>query len=111
MGMYDVIRADGREGQVKLWSNQLRVYEVGDTVYDAPRMGVYDFDIAMREGGWVHVDHLTIQAWDDTRDESVPCFDKWGDPWVSETENIGELGRELRDMGLFQARYYFDADR
>lgn len=106
MGMFDEIEVGDRHGQVKLWHNQLTKYGVGDIVPPV-RMNVPDFELAMREGGYVHVHALKITGWDDERDTSLPCYDKWGDPWVNELENIGDIGRELRDAGLTVYRYFW----
>src|SRR3954462_11274251 len=66
MGMYDQIEVGGRHGQVKLWDNQLTTFKLGDIVPPV-RMNVPDFEIAMREGGYVHVRALKITGWDDER--------------------------------------------
>lgn len=106
MGMFDEIEVGDRHGQVKLWDNMLKTYRLGDIVPPV-RLNVPDFDIAMREGGYVHVRALKIQGWDDERDAYVRCYDKWGDPWVSSTENLGEIGRELRDAGITVYEYFW----
>jgi hypothetical protein len=76
MGVFDTIAIGSLEGQVKLWWNELSKLGIGDAV-PAVR-GRFDYDIAMREGGYVHVKDLRITGWTN-RPQTLVVFDKWGD--------------------------------
>jgi hypothetical protein len=94
MGMYDEIEFGERVGQVKLWDCVMHTYREGDEI-GPPFNGSYS--IAMREGGFVHVEEGRIQAWTETPMAGKPVVDKYGAPY---DENTG---------GLLGEGYLFDA--
>lgn len=78
MEMYDTIVVGEKEGQVKIWEELLTVYEEGSEV---PPFDSYEtYSIAMREGGYVNIEHCILKSWTD-EPAFQPVFDKWGGLW------------------------------
>lgn len=89
MGVYDTVKIGDRVGQVKLWECRLARLTNGDSV--PPIDGQRNYDVAMRDGGYVHVHDLRIVGWTDARLYPF-AVDKWGMVWESDEHNAGLLG-------------------
>lgn len=78
MEMYDTIVVGEKEGQVKIWEELLTTYEEGSKV---PSFSLHQtYSIAMREGGFVNIEHCILKSWTD-EPAFQPVFDKWGGYW------------------------------
>lgn len=106
MGMFDDVDVDGRKGQIKTFRCMMICYEKGDScgAIDKER----DYDIAMREGGFLHVRDCRITGWDDTNDTTVPTFDKWGGKWDGEGIGNDEVGQALMELEGTPPKYHFN---
>lgn len=95
MGVYTTIKVGDREGQVKLWNDHDNMIMAGVTVRSAvPDIGMSSaYAISMREGGFVMIYDSKIISWLDDLPEDYPyrVFDKWGDSWLSNEQNLGLL--------------------
>lgn len=106
MGMFDTIIVGERNGQVKIWVNRMIDYLLGSVVPEHD--GFVNYDIAMREGGFVHVRDCQIAGWDDQQSEAaVVCFDKWGNHWFSSEMNVGEVEEVLQVLTNAKSAYFF----
>jgi len=101
MGVYDYVG----KAQIKCWLCEMKGYNVGDKVPNT--VGYKDYTILLREGGFVKVGNLEIEAIIETPEHNyVPedfpgevCIDKWGDVIIS--------SRDLESYGLMGEDYYY----
>ena len=99
MGMFDTIRADGREGQVKCWDSQLASYTNGQNVPFIQAGDTYSIQMEEHDGGgFVNVVAGVLEDWaDEPRCRMI--INKWGDrltmtnPASSDNERHPEIGQ------------------
>ncbi|MPY36071.1 hypothetical protein FNH09_34020, partial [Streptomyces adustus] len=78
MGMFDDIHTGNRCGQTKAFGRTLAHYCTGDTV--DPVDGRTHVQIAMPDGGWLHVRDGRIHSWQETPAPDLPPYDNFGRP-------------------------------
>jgi hypothetical protein len=80
MGLYDyVMNLPGMEDevQVKCWDPCMNMYTLGSKVPDIN--GHFNYQIALREGGYLIILDGTIHNWQRNASANLPCFDKYGE--------------------------------
>lgn len=72
--------------QVKLWDNEGNHYDLGSEV---PELGGrVTYSILMRDGTYIHIHNKIITGINPNTPVGVVVFDKWGEPYNSETKGI-----------------------
>ena len=101
MSSYDMLPEGS---QVKCWGCEGETKQVGDTV---PDLGLANYTVLVREGGYVKVDNnvIAVIVEDGIRrsPEDFPtsiCLDKWGSLLVT--------AGDLKATGLIGEDYYYD---
>jgi hypothetical protein len=99
MGIYDIVKADGREGQFKCWNRGLNTLHKGDSVPAIDGSKTYsvkaeDYDGG---GGYLNIKERKILSWTDAP-KFHRIFDKWGEPvtmgqmeWNPKKAKAGEI--------------------
>ena len=82
MPLFDTVTIRGREGQVKCWASNMDTYTQGNRVGYLGGKGTYS--VAMREGGFINVNHRVLESWTDEPQHKF-IFDKWGNLWNQAT--------------------------
>src|SRR4030043_379107 len=89
MGVYDILYPENFSVQVKCWDCEMKSYKAGDKVPELD--GKQSYHIICPEGMGARVLKVTLQeplGFDETRDASIPAYDKWGDPWTGKNTNL-----------------------
>ena len=107
MGVYDTIRINDREGQVKCFAHEeesMECYSVGDCVGTVWISGeeVINYSIAMREGGFINIADGIVRSWADSPKHKV-VIDKWGGLF-----DVSQDGPDTE--GLIGTEKYFFSD-